>query len=339
LIDITQLQDTVDLQSYDHIIVAFSGGKDSLACILTLLECGVPKSKIELWHHLIDGKNGHFMDWSITKSYVEAIAKALELRLYFSWREEGFEGEMLRFNARSHNIAFETPTGIDHYQVHKGNFSTRMKFPMIHATDLNRRWCSSILKIDVGRIAISHQERFLNKRLLFVSGERAEESKARAGYNVFEIHKMDNRTGKRRVRIVDAWRPVHKFTLMEIWALIKRWNINPHPCYRLGWGRCSCAICIFSSPNQIATLRIVQPIQFSKVLAYEKQFAKAIHYKKHHHENVNVFLDEYAENGVAYSNLDKVLIELINSEHFTEPIFVKKWKFPKGCQAEQTGPY
>jgi len=32
--------DTVDLTSYDYIIVAYSGGKDSTACVLALLEAG-----------------------------------------------------------------------------------------------------------------------------------------------------------------------------------------------------------------------------------------------------------------------------------------------------------
>lgn len=36
---------------YDAILVAFSGGKDSLACLLHLLDLGVDRSKIELWHH------------------------------------------------------------------------------------------------------------------------------------------------------------------------------------------------------------------------------------------------------------------------------------------------
>ena len=34
-----------DLASYDRIIVAFSGGKDSIACLLTLIEAGVPASR------------------------------------------------------------------------------------------------------------------------------------------------------------------------------------------------------------------------------------------------------------------------------------------------------
>ena len=39
------------LEEYDHIIVLFSGGKDSAAAYYRLLEMGVPKNKIELWHH------------------------------------------------------------------------------------------------------------------------------------------------------------------------------------------------------------------------------------------------------------------------------------------------
>ncbi len=46
---------TPDLSSYDHIVLATSGGKDSLACLLYLLSKGVPLKIIELWHHLIDG--------------------------------------------------------------------------------------------------------------------------------------------------------------------------------------------------------------------------------------------------------------------------------------------
>ena len=91
------MHDPPDLASYDTIIVAFSGGKDSVACVLRLLELGVPRERIELWHHDVDGREGSdLMDWPVTRSYCRAFADALGLRIFYSWKVGGFEREMLR---------------------------------------------------------------------------------------------------------------------------------------------------------------------------------------------------------------------------------------------------
>ena len=61
------LEELLPLEMYDLIIVLISGGKDSIACYYKLMELGVPKAKIEFWHHDIDG--GHpsrTMDWRCT---------------------------------------------------------------------------------------------------------------------------------------------------------------------------------------------------------------------------------------------------------------------------------
>ncbi len=186
--DLPRVLTRVNLDSYDYIVVSFSGGKDSLACILHLLELGVPKSKIELWHHLVDGHGDQMMDWPVTRSYVKAVADALDLPVYFAWREEGYRGELMRENAMSHDIVFESPNGLMRYQVKRAKIATRKRFPALHATNLNLRWCTSILKIEVGRLAITHQDRFNHHKMLFVTGERAEESWNRANYQCYEIH-------------------------------------------------------------------------------------------------------------------------------------------------------
>ena len=59
----------VDPRTYDRVLVAFSGGKDSLACVLHLLDRGGAPEKIELHHHDVDGGGRTFMDWSITPGY------------------------------------------------------------------------------------------------------------------------------------------------------------------------------------------------------------------------------------------------------------------------------
>ena len=84
------------MTDYDKYIVAFSGGKDSTALVLHLLELGIPKEKIELWHHDIDGGGETFMDWEITHDYCQKFADAFGVPLYFSYKEGGFKREMLR---------------------------------------------------------------------------------------------------------------------------------------------------------------------------------------------------------------------------------------------------
>lgn len=45
----------IDLSVYDRIVLSFSGGKDSIAMLLQLLDLGVERDRIELWHHDVDG--------------------------------------------------------------------------------------------------------------------------------------------------------------------------------------------------------------------------------------------------------------------------------------------
>ncbi|MCG7353737.1 hypothetical protein [Roseomonas mucosa] len=73
-----------DLASYDHIVLFTSGGKDSTACLLHLLDCGMPPERIELHHHEVDGRGAPFMDWPVTGAYVAAQAAAFGLPLYHS---------------------------------------------------------------------------------------------------------------------------------------------------------------------------------------------------------------------------------------------------------------
>lgn len=86
---------TPNLTDYDRIVVFFSGGKDSVACVLHLLEMGVPGDRIELHHHDVDGREGSsLMDWPVTRSYVQAFGDAFGLRVLFSWKVGGFERVM-----------------------------------------------------------------------------------------------------------------------------------------------------------------------------------------------------------------------------------------------------
>ena len=50
------------LAAYDRILVALSGGEESVACLLALLEVGADSARIELHHHEVDGRGPSFLD-------------------------------------------------------------------------------------------------------------------------------------------------------------------------------------------------------------------------------------------------------------------------------------
>ena len=319
-----------DLASYDHIVCAFSGGKDSVACVLRLLEVGVPREKIELWHHDIDGREGSkMMDWPVTRAYVSRFAEALGLKIYFSWKKFGFEGELLRNNTATASTCFEVPGGeVVTVGGDSGKLGTRRKFPQV-AASLTTRWCSAYLKIDVCAAALRNQDRFRGKRTLIVTGERAEESTARSRYASFEPHRADNRNGASR-RHIDQFRPVHLWSESEVWAIIERWKINPHPAYRLGWGRMSCLFCIFGSCNQWASARVVSPDGFIKLADLESEFGVTIQRTRS--------VTQSADAGTPYDTITDDLIAEAMSEEFTAPMILDSWMLPAGAYGESCGP-
>jgi hypothetical protein len=122
----------LDLESYDLIIVAFSGGKDSIAALPHLIEFGIPPARIELWHHDVDAGH-HLMDWEVTPSYCRAVAKHLEIPIYFSWREGGFAREMDRDGTPTAPVFFEKPDRTIGTAGGNGAPGTRGQFPQVSA--------------------------------------------------------------------------------------------------------------------------------------------------------------------------------------------------------------
>lgn len=319
-----------NLEEYSRVIVAFSGGKDSLACLLHLLDLGVPKTKIELWHHDVDGREGSdLMDWPCTRGYCEAVAKAFGIKLYFSWKQYGFEGEMLRANTPTAPTVFETPDGIMMAGGKSNKPGTRLKFPQVSA-DLSVRWCSAYLKIAVADCAIRNQERFRHTKTLVLTGERAGESTARAKYAPFENHRSDARDGKLR-RHVDHWRPVLYWDEQAVWDIIERYKVQPHPAYRLGWGRVSCRACIFGSPNQWASLLAIAPETFWEISTYEEEFNTTIHRTQS--------VIRRAIKGTVYPQCyDANLVAEASDRQWDYPVFVEDWVLPAGAFGENAGP-
>ena len=347
------LEELLPLEMYDLVIVLISGGKDSIACYYKLLELGVPKSKIEFWHHDIDG--GHpsrTMDWRCTANYIRSFAEAEQIPLRVSWRKNGFFGELYRIGA-SELIEYVDPETGEIYQCPPSKkymecqklkvaaisemenklaeFGYRMKFPM-KSGDLSRRWCSAYLKImvadtvlrNMNSVAANLTKTRMDIKLLIVSGERRGESVGRSKYNEIEIHRT-NAVSKHH-RTVHQWRPVIDYSEKDIWEVLKRHKVNPHPCYRAGWNRCSCSMCIFSTPQLFAGIRELYPKEYALLCQDEK----VLGFTLDNHCDLETYIG--SADSCVYHGDKEAIQSLLTGEFPVESVYVKdKWKYPVGA--------
>ncbi len=318
----------IDLSMHDVIIVCMSGGKDSIACLLRLIDMGADMSRVELWHHLVDGAEGStLMDWACMEDYNRQLAGTFGLPLYHSWLMHGMEGEMLKENGYSHPHRIETPDGVVTLE-RKNTCSkpgTRLRFPQVSAS-LQTRWCSSVVKIDVGRRALNNQERFLGTKTLFITGERREESSNRARYFQLERHTSDTRDG-RKARHVDAWRPVLGWSEEQVWDVLQRHGVLAPVPYRLGWNRSSCMTCIFNGPRIWATIAEYFPERARRIADYEDRFGTTIS-----RDRINVL--EIAARARPFEIDDVEALEQAARAEYTLPVLANAstpWSLPAGA--------
>lgn len=325
---------TPRLDDYDTFVVFFSGGKDSVACVLHLLDLGVPTEKIELHHHRVDGEEPGLFDWPCTDAYLRAFADTLGLKLYFSWKKGGFEREMTREGEATAPICFETPEGDVRTIGGAGKPNTRLMYPQVTASLLTR-WCSGYLKNHVGSAVLVNCERFQGTKTLVVTGERAEESANRAQYAVFTTHETDLREPKQKnkaPRWIDHFRPVHAWGEREVWEMLRTWGIVAHPAYHLGFGRCSCMTCIFLNDADWRRLYAIDPERIERHMAYEERFGKTIHRTRSIRQRI-AHLPEP-------SDLDPHWVAAALSHRWDPPIRIPtdEWALPSGAYRKTGGP-
>lgn len=161
-------------------------------------------------------------------------------------------------------------------------------------------------------------------KVLVVSGERRGESSGRAKYNEMEIHRT-NAEAKAH-RLVHQWRPVIDYSEKDVWEVLKRHNVNPHPCYRAGWNRCSCAMCIFSTPKLFAGIRELYPEDYALL----KQDEEILGFTLDNKCDLDTFVGD-AESCVYHGDL-AAIHSLVTGEFTVDDVYVKgNWMYPAGA--------
>jgi 3'-phosphoadenosine 5'-phosphosulfate sulfotransferase (PAPS reductase)/FAD synthetase len=207
---------TPDLSSYRWIVLNSSAGKDSQAMLDFVVEqcdrAGVPHDRVVVVHADL-GR----VEWPGTRALAEEQTRHYGLAFHVVIRRQG---DLLDHIAQ--RGMFPSPRA-------RFSISDHKRAPVYGLfTRLTRQ---SLLTGHTAPI-----------RILNCLGLRAQESPARAKRKPFG---RDERASNGK-RSVDAWLPLHAWTVDEVWRRIKASGVRHHPAYDLGMPRLSCCYCIFS---------------------------------------------------------------------------------------------
>ena len=307
------------------VLIAFSGGKDSIAMYLYVrFVLNIPNSKIELHHHEVDGHGENFFDWPCTTSYCTAFAQAFDVPIFYSYRAGGIKREMLRNNETLQSVFYQLNPGGPFTEIKsldKQEYkTTREMFPAVSA-DLRTRWCSVIAKIDVLSRVITNNPNYKTGNYVLCTGERREESPTRSKYKEVEPYRASTKK-----RDVILWRPIIDWPEKQVWEIIQKHNVQPHPAYVLGWSRCSCMTCIFNSSNTWASLNHIHPKRINQIASLEEQINHTLYKGETIHNKT--------QKGKSFIDIGDYWISQALGT-FTAPIIVSNWVLPQGAKSKE----
>ena len=182
-------------------------------------------------------------------------------------------------------------------------------------------------------VAINNQPRFEGIRTLVVTGERGEESSARAKYKDQENHRC-HRLGTKVSRHVEHYRPVLDWKEELVWDIIQKYNVRVHPAYYLGFSRVSCQFCIFGNADQFASARYLDPERGDLLADLEDDFGVTLKRKK-------TLRDLYGTGDIYPALLEDAENEkLSQSSIFYKQIIMPEgtWYLPAGAFGNSCGP-
>jgi len=139
----------------------------------------------------------------------------------------------------------------------------RFKFP-----DNKNRWCTSYLKTDITDKWIRHNREMLGERVLFLTGERRDESPRRARLPEMQLHRTTLKTTRKGTFTCHWYRPCLDYEKGTMFEQGKLLGLDPHPCYEYV-SRCSCIACVFM-PDRFAIENMKRhPEKFKKLVQAE----------------------------------------------------------------------
>lgn len=236
-----------DLIERNALFVAnHSGGKDSQATLIALINQGIPLKQILVVHASLGA-----MEWP------GALEKAQE-------------------HAAAHGLPFIVAKAAKtFFDMVERRHATRPDAPSWPSPQ--HRQCTSDLKRDpIAREVRRYADAHGFKTIVNCLGLRAKESTGRAKLEVFSRVERFSTAGRTWLQYL----PIHKLTTEEVFASIAAAGLKPHFAYLLGNERLSCVFCIMSSQNDLRVGQKHNPELFDSYVRLEKKTGYTMHASK-----------------------------------------------------------
>lgn len=240
------LADGPDLRSYDRIVVAISGGKDSMAALYeTVAACG----RAGVWAGRVVAVHADLgeVEWP----GVPALAEEHARRAGVDFRLTQRHGRIVQREGKCYAKGERYGSILDHAQR------------MGHWPKPKSRYCTSDHKRDpiirsMRAIARDAMRRVTGRplRVLNVMGMRAAESRRRAAMPPFRL--QVKRSSSQGVH-VDEWLPIHAWSDSDVWRRVWSSGWPWHEAYDWGMPRLSCSFCILSSKAALRLATFLRP--------------------------------------------------------------------------------
>ena len=205
-----------------RLIVSTSGGKDSTAMCLKLMEQGYTPSDYD--RIFFDTGWEHKSTYEYLDSLEKTVGPIFRLKAKVPVKEE-HKDLVAKYEAR---LGYESP------MIRK--IFWKLGFPRRRI-----KWCTDALKINPAKKFFEEQEdEYIN-----VVGIRKEESTARRNMSQWEWSESFD---------CWIWRPIINWSLEDVIAIHRRFNLSPNPLYLAGSARVGCWPCINSRKKEINRL-------------------------------------------------------------------------------------